>query len=422
MKEELTRLLCEILPHAECHITGKDGTIDLAEYKSGYDDARSQPYLRHDDTLPSQFLLAGVDAGRAPAHHFEALVELVAKATASYANPQTGKVKFSFPDGPFYFQAPTSPDPTKFAEQIIRCAALHGVEETAQLVQDTLDREPLKYTRVVPLAGVVLEEERINVESGVYLVRPESVKDSLDAGVPEELLITLPGLLSQVNRSSWGKPTLLCIQCETAPIIEEPGEEPRDITHRDKDNSSVIYDPVKFPVHLFTDALSLIVGHDVVEMGYRWDCFDAKYISLTGYQLVMLGRAWRNSTVGMYLKQEQRPNLLALFRTMKDAGQLSEGLRIALSRWRESRRVQLEYGNRPNVDAAIDLRVALETLSLDRDDQGEYGFRLAVRGPGIWPKYSTGMRSLTFSGRRMVMAHRPYTAGSLSRKGETTLR
>ncbi len=375
-------LLQGILPCAEFHIAGEQGTIDLGEYKDRYAAALSQPYLMHDGALPSHFLLAGVDGGRAPADELEGLVELLANALKNYADPQTGQVKFLFPDGGTYFPALTRPDPTLFSEHVIRSAALHGIEDTAELVQDIVDRKPLQCIRVVPLVGVALEEERIDIEPGVYLVQSDSAKDSLAIGVPEEVLITLPNLLRQANRPSWRKPVLLCIEREEDPVLEQPGEEPRENKHRDSASSSVIRDPAAsvFPADLFLDAMSLTLGYPVDEMGYKWDCFDVKYVALTGYQLPFLGRAWHESGTRIQLKQEAWPYLVDLFETIKARGAMPDRLRIAFSRWKESRRAQVEWGNRPNVDAAIDLRVALETLFLDREDNGEYGFRLAVRG------------------------------------------
>ena len=382
MKEELIRLLHGILPRAEFHVAGEEGTIAFCEYKDGYAAALSQPYLKHDGALPSHFLLAGVDGGRAPVDDLRGLVELLANALKANTDPQTGQVKFLFPDLGMYYPAPTRPDPTLFSEHVIRCAALHGIEETAELVQDIVDRKPLKCIRVIPLVGVALEEERIDIEPGAYLIQPDSVEDSLANGVPEELLITLPNLLHQANRPSWRKPVLLCIEREEDPVLEQPGEEPRDSKHRGSASSSVIEDPAAslFPSHLLVDAMSLTLGYPVDEMGYRWDCFDVKYVSLTGYQLLFLGRAWHDSSSRIHLKQEAWSHLVGLFGAIRARGAMPERLRIAFARWKESRRAQVEWGARPNVDAAIDLRVALETLFLDREDNGEYGFRLAVRG------------------------------------------
>lgn len=192
MKEELMRLLQGILPSAEFQIAGEERTIDIGEYKNRYSASLSQPYLKQNGALPSHFLSAGVGVGRAPLDKFGRLVEFLANALGTYADPQTGQVNFLFPEIVMYFAAPTRPDPTLFSKHAIRCAALHGIEGTAELVQDIVDRKPLRCTRVIPLVGVSLEEERFDIEPGVYLTQPDSVSDSLASGVPEELLITLP--------------------------------------------------------------------------------------------------------------------------------------------------------------------------------------------------------------------------------------
>ena len=113
-----------------------------------------------------------------------------------------------------------------------------------------------------------------------------------------------------------------------------------------------------------------------------WHWFDAKVQSLVGYrnELALDQNMGGPQLLQRHLVGAEHALLVRNIHEGLSQQGVFEKLRVPVQRWRRSRAA------RNGVDLAIDLRIALESLFLDKGNNAELSFRLALRAawyPGV---------------------------------------
>ena len=368
MKNEMVSVLEDTLPLSKFRVSSSGELLDSDEYADGYREAISQQHPNRQSVLPSQFIKAKVNTEAVLDTHIAKLVELLDSALSPYVDPERSSFDLRLPVQGFQGEVISSLDVAGFAERVIRCAALHGTTETVDMVLRWASGEPAAYSHMVALSGIRLDEKGLELLPGVELVRLD--RNNLLRHVPEELVIQ-----SLSSPRPDGIPSLengvLRIHVDGDPVITSPDAQTRMERHT--------YDKVyvsfpRFDTSRLVDALSLVGNCPVVET-QEWHNFDPKVCSLTGYcdEPHPCFTRRRPGSLVFPIKPDHLAPVRHVFDRLDDR-ELYGVLEIPIRKWTESKLTQND------VAAATDLRVALESLLLDDENNLELRFRLPLRG------------------------------------------
>jgi len=132
--------------------------------------------------------------------------------------------------------------------------------------------------------------------------------------------------------------------------------------------------PHQLSTEIAISALALTTNHPVLEI-CSWHWYDAKVASLLGYwnELALDQNMGGPQLMhGRLIGAEDATVVRNIHEGLAQQG-VFDKLRVPIQRWRRSKAAK------NGVDLAIDLRIALESLFLDEDNNAELSFRLALR-------------------------------------------
>ena len=371
MKDELEALLNEILPLARFTVVGR--VMGIQEYRDGY--ARSQTFV--DGMPPSWFIHAEVEVDMVPKAKFDRLVEALRSALGSFVNLTTSRISLLTPTimgGGMY----PEPDIDRFARQAIRCGALSGSARTVDLLLSLVGGEQIRYTEMMVLRGIHQEQDRLDLQPGVRLIKLSRDGDSLFDMIPEELALKLrmqpPQHPERIIDQGWlpmeGLPgaTALCIDATASPVFCERDDKTSDRPNVNRHSS------LQYPRCLFIQALSLAFDSHVSVL-HEWLDFDPEITLLTG----AYDRPHSSPPRFPPWRVESPPLTQDGLVQARDLGKKlyrhsSDEVQVAIGRWMKSKPLW------NLVDDSIDIRIALETLFYAEGENTELSLRLALRG------------------------------------------
>lgn len=261
-----------------------------------------------------------------------------------------------------------------FARALVQAAAIIGVDGTVRLLADWNRGEPVR----IQLSTVL---------NNLPLSAPVSLRDDIQA-VPLALTTSrLPRVpvISPVLTKDFLGLTMLKLRISASPALFRPNAQRRDQAVRSEPAEGVDLD-------LVCEALSLQANRYVVRSLIWHDYPDAAAFRFAVRDYWSQGddrlrprpcksTSWDLETDTVTIVPADQPieplDQDQFRRTLKALGGADRKLRIAVDRWRRSKRATIP------VDAYIDLRIALEALYLKDfadENSGEMRFRLSLMG------------------------------------------
>ena len=358
MKDDPVALLDEVLPLVRFQVYGFGRSVDLGTYRHGY--AESQTFMGIQRRHPTWFVHAEVDVGGVAEAQFARLVAAVRCLLGSHVDPGTSRVVCTAPTvmgGGMY----PRPDIHRFTRQIVRCAALAGSARTMELLRGWVQGKPIHYTQMIVLQGIHQDQERLDLQPGVRLMRL-SRDDGLFKVIPEELAIKA---LDSIVDTALPGATVLCVDTTASPAIYKPSDAAHDV--RDVARHSAL----QHPTSRLLQALSLACENPVGAI-HSWLSFDSELALLTGCRnpLHSWPVRWAGGSVALTQGHLDRARDLC----DKLTRQPSSELQVAVQRWMKSKPL-LDL-----VNDSIDIRIALESLFYQEGEITELSLRLALRG------------------------------------------
>ncbi len=379
-KDELTSLLEEVVPRAgfyprDCGVFRPPASkiLNSGEYRTEFERVKFDAYKSRRIPTPSEFFRSEPDLDRFPEEQFGRLVALVGQLLDPYTDRDTQSFVAVLPSSRVHGDN-LSNNVERFSKSIVRCATLFGVPETIDTVLRLVDGDTAKYTQVVVLDGVMPSniQEGIDLWPGARLIEwDQAFGHRLNAstlGIPDAVLTQARKVDTNTFRFGRGN-TLFCIDRTGGPIMRrsedaEPGA----------GGPYVPVSPHQLSTEIAISALSLTINHPILEI-CSWHWYDAKVQALLGYRNELalnqnMGgpKLMRGRLMGANDAQLARDIHEGLSRQG-----VFEKVRVPIQRWRRSQAA------RNGVDLAIDLRIALESLFLDENNNAELGFRMALR-------------------------------------------
>ena len=260
---------------------------------------------------------------------------------------------------------------------VLRRAILDGPDTAAQAFAECVTRNSCTYHDYRVLTGIRIGKE-VEIFQGIKLTPLPSSAADFPAHIPTTLFSNIPGRLRIEDLLSR---TLLRTELKVSPIFHMP---PQEYTFEDDPeqhfqtsiNSEEVPD---FDLLAFCQALSLGTSCNIGPV-VRWTALDFYEIFNLGPSVGGgRGASWSPSDVHEIQYREVSDSELEkaklLYKRLMEIPQTTrDDLRVPLDRWTKSN------GQRDPADRMIDLGIALESLYLnDMSNQGELGFRLAIR-------------------------------------------
>ena len=379
-KSELTSLLEEILPRVKfyrrersLYRPSESFSLSSEGYRKEYERIKSNVLWGRQMTMPSDFTRPKSDVDRICEEDFDRLVTLVEQLLAPYTDPDDHKFVAVLPAARVYADN-LGKRVDHFTKSMVRCAALFGVSSTVDTVFRLAEGDTAKYTQVVVLDGVSPSRRNEGTElwPGARLIEWDQAfgdrQGESTLGIPDAVMTQTDHADSNAFR--FGPiTTLLCIDRSGGPIIRrskdaEPGP----------DGPYVPISPHELSTEKAISALSLAVNHPILEV-CSWHWYDAKIQALLGYRndlALVQNMGGPQLRRGRLIGAENAPLVRNVHEGLSQQG-VFERLRVPIQRWRRSNAAS------NGVDLAIDLRIALESLFLDKGNNAELGFRLALR-------------------------------------------
>ena len=278
-----------------------------------------------------------------------------------YLDPKTDRIGNGLVD---LMGGMPNPEINRFAEDLIRGAAILGPERLLELLFGWIKGEPFHYKTKTLLIGVSIDQP-LALKEGI---RISSLPKSLTELTPHLPLFSIPnygymGFLGGV---------ILSVDCEAGPPFYAPTEsEPffKDFKHTWANG--------KIPglsIETFCEALSLACNNYVYRK-FLWRDFEdlEELNTAVGTGMSFVDVPTHSLTIPLSQKHLEQARDIHFGRS--SFGEKRRYLDTAVSRWMKSKRP-----NAGLADKFIDLRIALEALYLENDYEGEKRFRLAVRG------------------------------------------
>lgn len=380
LKARLTALLEEIIPRAEFY-AGEHRYFQPSDslflcskdFRNEHKQAKFFVLTGFRMPIPSDYIRPNVVADQFPADHFAQLVGLVKQLLDPYIDADKHSFIAVLPS-PRVFDQNLQGSVEHFSKSIVRCAALFGVSETVDAVLRLVEGDTARYTQVVVLDGVSTSprKEGVNLWPGARLVDwNQAFGDRLGEstlGIPDAVMTQ--NNHSDINTFSFGRgTTLLCIERTGGPIIRRSEDaEPRP------EGSCVPVSPHQLSTEIAVSTLSLIVNHPILEI-CSWHWYDAKVQALLGYHNELAldqNMGGPQLRLGRLVGANHASLIHNIHEGLSRQGVFEE-LRVPIQRWRRSKAAS------NGVDLAVDLRIALESLFLDKGNNMELSFRLALR-------------------------------------------
>lgn len=271
-----------------------------------------------------------------------------------------------------------------FSEVLTRAAAVLGVDRVAELLDEWVRGEPVRY-RECRVAGLTLDHALTPVR-GVDIVPLPLSTDELPAGLPSGDHIPPAAYLGH---------SVVRVECIARPALLRPGV--NDL------GSVVTVEPARgLDFDTIWDALSLESNANI-DAGLGWrDYGDLSVLVNDGAtwgtpspsgHLSGTGSRWRTSLttrattlrladgVARDLSETRIGNLLS------SLANANARTRLAVARWRKSMNPEGDL-----TDRFIDLRIALEALLLPDGTDRQLSYTLGVRGAWFLGEAATGRR------------------------------
>ncbi|MCY3634000.1 MAG: hypothetical protein OXH23_00150 [bacterium] len=377
---ELTSLIGEVLPFARFRVSGVEEELDAGVFRDRYEAATNQIYFERHDARPSDFILAKTLLHGRPIPGIDRLHDSLRDLAAPYAEDEGANFWITAPLPAGQILGVTS-HYRDLAHRAVRCAALHGTTETVELLVSLFTEEAIRYERTVVVAGARPSKGHSGIEvlPGVSLIDFRDKSCHRGPRVFEDLPESLAFSDNhQTPMSGFVRPA---VQYDGALQFDLVHENPVRQTDTDEyympDDSGhqLIYvyddDDCQLPSTDLLNALSLVGGHPVTEI-WAWHRFDVRFCTLVGYCSQAYRYVQRHGHMSRLFTAEDVPRLRDAHSKIQAEG--AKGLRPMIRRWGK-----ISAGS-DLVEMATDLRITLEALFLDDGDDGEYGFRVALRG------------------------------------------
>lgn len=377
---ELISLLEEILPWAEFYARERpffsppDSIfLNIEGYRKEYERVKLDALWGRRIPVPSDFIRPNPDLDQMPEEHFDRLVALVEQLLEPYIAPDSRSFMAVLPATRVY-EDNLGKGVEGFSKSMIRCAALFGVPETVDAVLRLVKGDTAKYTQVVVLDGVSPSHRESGVElwPGARLIEWNQAfgdrQGESTLSIPDAILMQTDH--AYTNAFRFGQiTTLLCIDRTGGPIIRRSEDAEAEPT-----GPYVPVSPHRLSTEIATSALALTINRPIVEI-CSWHWFDVKVQSLLGYRNELaLDQNMGDPGLrgGRMIGATNAPLVRNIHEGLSQQG-VFEKLRVPIQRWRRSQAAS------NGVDLAIDLRIALESLFLDKGNNAELSFRLALR-------------------------------------------
>ena len=379
-REELSGLVDEASSLARFQVSGVEEDLDASAFRERYEAAANQLYFDRHEPRPSDYLRARTLIQGKVGPLLNRLGDHVRDLTRPYAEPEGGNFRITvpLPTGPHLGVASHHRD---FVNRAIRCAALHGTNETVEFLLSLLRSGSISYQRIVVLAGArpSLGQGGFEILPGVRLI--DFGDESLLRGpaafetIPETLMFSeaheYPEGEIRFVRSAVAHNGALSFDLihESAVARTDTGE----YYQFDGSGHRLIYsyENRELSSTYLLDALSLVGGCPVTEV-WAWHRFDTRFCALSGYCSRAYRYVQRHGSTARHLTADDVPRLRDVYGKLQ-AEEATE-LRTPIRRWAKT---GLGYDF---IEMATDLRITLESLFLNRDDRGALGYRIAQRG------------------------------------------
>ena len=251
----------------------------------------------------------------------------------------------------------------KFTLDVVRAAAILGLDRATQWLYKWASGEPVSYQLCAALSGLTVDQP-LEMEGGIsFRTLPDSFADD---GVHLPLGSTFH--IGQVTVMGALK---VAIDCKAGPALCKPGE-----IEQSPPKQTWNYGPFPAdPLATLCKALSLVCNCHVSRILHWLDCGE----EVRAFGLHRFS-GWSSSAQDARfpvknerMLEEHLKEIRSLLVTRLASGGGRKGLDLAIRRWMGS------MGRTNHDDQFIDLRIALEALYLP-DTDSELGFRLATRG------------------------------------------
>ena len=387
--ETLTSALSAAVDEAafdlECTAIASDGGFRQLSRQSVSTSQLQEVYLRERDRPVKLYARANV-----PNPVMTRLVDALRRTLEQFIHPDTDRIGHAFPvDGSTYHRSAARQDGLRdveshsplreFASALVRAAVIMGVKESVGLLASWSHGQPINLRMCTVLSGLPL----------AAALTPRQDIRIVPLALSTAELPRLPTRRDATPLDYLGL-SLLTVQLSASPALFRPDPDAEEGSVHSRSVDGVNFD-------LVCEALSLL-ANDHVSMGFIWHEYpDAAPFCLTTNETwgpvgdnrlrpmdmaTVSHDIWTGvvtitppeDALPLHLDEEE---LLRIVETLRRA---DRKLRIAVSRWRRSKRsgVRLE-------ESYIDLRIALEALYLkDFDDERSQEMRFRLPLFGAW--------------------------------------
>ncbi|MCY4671844.1 MAG: HEPN domain-containing protein, partial [Rhodococcus sp.] len=377
MMETLNERLAAILNEASFEVEYRNGDgpnrgVSAAELSALYFHPEEQAVNRRARLLTPRALL-------------EQLVGALRLALEPFIDPDTDEVGHAFPismncrgrtafhnsgycDKEFVSSLPN------FARDLVQGAAIVGIGEITRLLAGWARGEPVRTHLSTVLNNLPLSAP-VSVRDDIHLI-PLALTTSQLPRLPD---------ISGIPTADYLGMTVLTFHISAAPALFRPNAEGRDQTVRSKPAEGADLDLVCHLLSLQANrhVAQSVVWHDYPDTPFRftvdehWSRSDDRLSPRSSKLRTCYPETGEVATMVPADEPVQPLNPDELCDMLKTLAGADRKLRIAVDRWRRSKRATLA------VDAYIDLRIALEALYLKDfagETSGEMRFRLSLVG------------------------------------------
>ena len=383
LREWLAAAVAEVRFDLEYTEVRGDGTRERRELSALSSEELASAYINQRDRTGTMRTYCHVTDGT-----MNSLVEEVRRELAEFICSQSGHLGHAFPidqnrvirnsggeNGISHLEYESTPE--DFSRSLLQAAAIAGVAKTTELLAAWKQGGPVQFRKSTVVNGLIVNDR--------YAPREDIEIMALSLTTDE--LPRLPNRARMVPSDYLGR-TLVSLQASASPALFCPSQDDKGKTAKTRTEGKIGFDTV-------CDALSLQADSHVSWTFVWTEHNDAAPFCLKGWDIVgderfehLMWKSRRRIEVGRKLGSVSVELGEYVSITMLDETELLsmiEGLqgsdrklRIAVERWKRSKRPRIEV-----VDRLIELRIALEALYLkdftDENSQ-EMRFRLALIG------------------------------------------
>ena len=387
--ETLTSALSAAVDEAvfdlECTAIASDGESRQPSRQRVSPAQLHEVYLREKDRPVKLYARANI-----PDAAMTRLVDALRRTLGQFIHPDTDRIGHAFPvDGRDYSRGAFRQDGlhdqesqsslSEFARTLVRAAAIMGAKEAAGLLVGWKHGQPVNLRMCTVLSGLPLAAP----------LTPRQDIRIVPLALSTAELPRLPIRRDAAPRDYLGL-SLLTVQLFASPALFRPGPDTKEGSVRSSSVDGVNFD-------LVCEALSL-QANDHVSTGFVWHEYpDAAPFCLTTEETwgpvgdnrlrprdkKSASHNHQTGTITITPSEDASPLRLDeedLLRVLEALRHADSKLRIAVGRWRRSKRAEARLE-----DGYIDLRIALEALYLkDFDDERSQEMRFRLSLYGAW--------------------------------------